>query len=462
MKGVRFSGAFYRTVGAIFLLAVAGALALWWWQSRLPDEEIYIPQPEVVTPEVNLLRDYLRIDTSNPPGHEIEGAKFLAAELSRRGVEAEIVESEPGRASVYARIRGRRSGEGLMLLSHLDVVPAEPADWRHPPFDGVIELNQLWGRGVLDMKSITIAHLIAFAELSAAGGLERDLVFLSVADEERGGKLGMEWIVENRPDMIEGVRYAVNEGGVTETIAGEVRYFGVEVGSKPMILVDLVADERETLRRVRLDLEPWFEPQQPLRILPGVREYFQRVAPYRKAGGALLADIDATVAAGRFWLLDRSYRELTTNTVWAEGPAPGPEGEFRMKVRLSNLPDEDPETRMQFLREQVGAEVRIEPILVMPSTPLSSTATPFFEHIRRTVGRHYGEVEVGPLVMADIATDSRFLRSRGIDAYGFWPYPVDFFQTEGIHGVNERLRLDWFLQGIDLTRDLVGEWVRPK
>ena len=133
-----------------------------------------------------------------------------------------------------------------------------------------------------------------------------------------------------------------------------------------------------------------------------------------------------------------------------------------MRVVLRNLPDEDPEARMRFLREQVGAGVRIEPILIMPSTPLSSTATPFFEILRRTVRDHYGEVEVGPLVMADIATDSRFLRSRGVDAYGFWPYPVDFFQTEGIHGVNERLRLDWFLQGIDLTRDLVGEWVRPK
>jgi acetylornithine deacetylase/succinyl-diaminopimelate desuccinylase-like protein len=461
MKGFRFSGAFYRTVGAIFLLAVAGGLALWWWQSRLPDEQIYIPRPEEITAEVELLRDYLRIDTSNPPGNEIEGARFLAAELARRGVEAEIVESEPGRASVYARICGRRPGEGLMLLSHIDVVPADPAAWRNPPFGGVIELNQLWGRGALDMKSITIAHLIAFAEMSAAGDLERDLVFLSVADEEAGGKLGMEWIVENRPDMVEGIRYAVNEGGVTETIAGEVQYFGVEVGSKPSVLVDLVADDRETLRRVRLELEPWFEPKQPLRILPGVREYFQKVAPYRKRGGDLLADIDATVAAGRFWLLDGSYRQLTTNTIWANGPVEDA-GEFRMKVVLSNLPDEDPEERMLFLRGEVGEGVRIEPISIMPSTPLSSTATPFFELIRSTVRDHYGEVEVGPLVMTDIATDSRFLRSRGVDAYGFWPFPVDFFQTRGIHGVDERLRLDWFRQGIDLTRDLVTKWVEPR
>jgi acetylornithine deacetylase/succinyl-diaminopimelate desuccinylase-like protein len=462
MKGVRFSGAFYRTVGAIFLLTVAGGLALWWWQSRLPDEQIYIPAPEKITAEVELLRGYLRIDTSNPPGNEIEGARFLAAELARRGVEAEIVESEPGRASIYARIRGRRPGEGLMLLSHIDVVPADPAQWRNPPFAGNVELNQIWGRGALDMKSITIAHLIAFADLHAQGGLERDLVFLSVADEETGGALGMEWIVENRPDMVEGIRYAVNEGGITETLKGEVRYFGVEVGSKPATLVRLVSDDRERLRDIRLELEPLFEVGEPERVLPEVREYFRTIAPYREVGGDLLADIDATIEAGRFWLLDRTYRELTANTMWAGGVLEGEDGGFAMEVVLRNLPDEDPDVRLGLLREIVGESVSIEVRTKMAATPISSTTTPFFELLRRTARDHYGDVTVGPVVMTEIATDSRFLRALGADAYGFWPFPVDFFQTKGIHGIDERLRIDWFLSGIEMTRDLVARWTRPE
>jgi acetylornithine deacetylase/succinyl-diaminopimelate desuccinylase-like protein len=462
MKGVRFSGAFYRTLSAIFLFAVAGALALWWWQSRLPDEGLYIPLPEKITAEVELLRDYLRIDTSNPPGNEIEGARFLAAELARRGVEAEIVESEPGRASVYARIRGRRPGEGLMLLSHIDVVPADPEGWRNPPFAGIVELNQIWGRGALDMKSITIAHLIAFADLHAGGDLERDLVFLSVADEEAGGTLGMEWIVENRPDMVEGIRYAVNEGGITETLQGKVRYFGVEVGSKPLTIVKLSSPDRDRLRRIRIRLEPHFDAGQPERILPEVREFFRAIAPYRLRGGDLLEDIDATIEAGEFWLLDGSYRELTANTMWAGGVVANESGGFQMVVALRNLPDEDPDARIAFLREIVGEGVSFEVTMKMPATPISSSETPFFELLRQTARDHYGDVAVGPVVMTVIATDSRFLRTRGVDAYGFWPYPVDFFQTQGIHGIDERLRIDWFISGIEMTRDLATRWTGPE
>ncbi|MFN2443622.1 MAG: M20/M25/M40 family metallo-hydrolase [Thermoanaerobaculia bacterium] len=456
------SRAFYRTLAAILLVAIAGGTVIWWMQRRTPDEDLYIPREAKVTPEVEMLQAYLRIDTSNPPGNETEGALFLIEELRRRGVEAELIEPVPGRGSVYARIPGRRPGEGLMLLSHIDVVPADPSEWRNPPFAGEIELNQIWGRGALDMKSITIAHVIAFAKLHAAAPLERDLVLLVVADEETGGTLGMEWITDNRPDVLEGIRYAVNEGGITETVRNEVKYFGVEIGSKPTTFVRLASDSREILRRARIDLEPFFEADLPERLLPEVTEYFRRVAPYRLRGGDLLADIDGAIASGRFWLLPKNYRDLTANTVWAAGVTEREDGRFEMDVALRNLPDQDAEDRLEWFRGQIADGVDFEVITQMPATPLSSTATPFFDLLRETVRDHYGDVAVGPLVMPEIATDSRFLRLREIDAYGFWPYPVDYFQTLGIHGVDERLRIDWFLEGIDLTCDLVESWAAPR
>src|SRR5207253_1871166 len=121
--------------------------------------QLYVPKNSRITPEINLLRAYVRIDTSNPPGREMGGARFLADLLEKHGLKAEIIESAPGRANVYARLPGKRRGEGLLLLNHIDVVPATSVGWFRPPFEAAIALNQLWGRGSLDMKSIALCEL---------------------------------------------------------------------------------------------------------------------------------------------------------------------------------------------------------------------------------------------------------------------------------------------------------------
>jgi len=123
---------------------VAGAILY----NRLTESEmrsqLYIPRKEHITPEVQLLQQYVRIETTD--GHELPGARFLASLIEKEGIKPEIIESAPGRANVYARIKGRRSGEGLLLLNHIDVMPANAKEWQRPPFSGAIYLNQLWGR----------------------------------------------------------------------------------------------------------------------------------------------------------------------------------------------------------------------------------------------------------------------------------------------------------------------------
>ena len=429
---------------------------------RAPDDGLYIPKKEVITPEIRALQEYLRIDTTNPPGNEIAGARFLAARFREAGIEAEIIESAPGRGNVYARLRGARPGEGLMLLSHIDVVPANPKQWTYPPFAGAIARNQLWGRGALDMKSIGIAHLTAFVDIARSGRpLDRDLVFLAVADEERGGTMGMGWLATNRPDILEGVRYAINEGGVTETVRNEIVYFGIEVGASQIADLVVRADDRATLERVRIDLEPLFDPREAELVLPEVREYFAGIAPQRGEHAKFLSDIDRTIEQGFFWILDGSYRRLAATFVAARGIR-DEGGRAALPVHLAMLPGTDPEAKVAEFARSLEARypVTVETTYLPVRAPLSSTKSPFFRELTSAIRRHHPGVRTGPLVMSTIATDARFLRSRGIDAYGFWPYPVDYFQTKGIHGVDERVRLDWFQDGVELTRELVEAWVR--
>lgn len=461
IRRVRFSRGFYLTLLAILVIAGAGALVLQ-RLTRKPTEWLYVPKKEVITAEILMLQEYLRIDTTNPPGNEIAGARFLVERLREGGVEPEIIESAPGRANVYARIRGTTPGEGLMLLNHIDVVPADPAGWSFPPFAGTIARNQLWGRGALDMKSIGIAHLSAFVQVARSGRRpDRDLVFLAVADEERGGKMGMGWLLENRPDVIEGIRYAVNEGGVTETIRNEIVYFGIEVGSSQVARLAVHADERETLERLRIDLEPLFDPAEPEAILPEVREYFEGIAPQRLRHGDLLADIDQTIERGLFGILHPSYRLLVATFVAAGGIRDRDGGGASLAVQLATLPGTDPTSRIEEFVHGLESRypVRVKTTYTPERAPLSSTKTPFFRELTAAIRRHHPGVRTGPLVMTSIATDSRFLRARGIDAYGFWPYPVDYFQTQGIHGVDERVRLDWFQDGVRLTQELVDAWI---
>src|SRR5262249_45026717 len=245
-----------------------------------------------------------------PPGREMAGARFLADLLEKHGLKAEVIESAPGRANVYARLKGKREGEGLLLLNHIYVVPGTPAGWVRPPFGAAIALNQLWGRGSLDMKSIALCELEGLFQVARRGQPERDIVFLAVADEEEGGVFGTQWLLRNRPDIFEGVIYALNEGGITETRQERLSYFGVEIGPKMSVKVQLRASTPAQMQRVRVALEPYLTPRDPDRILPEVREYLHDIAPQRLENRDLLDDIDRTLAAGKFWLLAPGYKEL--------------------------------------------------------------------------------------------------------------------------------------------------------
>lgn len=428
--------------------------------SREVNAQLWIPKAAVITPEVALLQRYVRIDTSNPPGNELPGAKFLAGLLAKDGIAAEIIESAPGRASVYARIAGRQRGGGLLLLNHIDVVPASKEGWKRPPFAGEIFLNQLYGRGTLDMKGIGLCELLAFAEVARTHRTpEHDIVFLAVADEEAGGGQGIVWLLAHRPDIFEGIGYALNEGGITETTQERITYFGIEIGTKMTVKVQLRAPDRQSMQALRIALEPFISPVDPDRVLPEVREFLHDLAPLRIEQGQYLDDVTRTIAAGKFWLLSSGYRELTQNVIWAAAVESDARG-ASMRVNLYDLPDENPDARIEWLRGLAARYgVAIEDVIEKSGpAPLSSRHTPMFAIIAAEAGRQYGGARVGTEVLAAWYNDSRHLRARGIEAYGLMPFPTDWYQTQGIHSIDERVRVDWFNSGVALLRRITSRF----
>jgi acetylornithine deacetylase/succinyl-diaminopimelate desuccinylase-like protein len=426
---------------------------------REVNSNLWIPKKIAITPEVALLQQYVRIDTSNPPGKELPGAKFLAGILEKNGLRAEIIESAPGRASVYARIAGRQRGGGLLLFNHIDVVPASKEGWTRPPFAAEVFLNQLFGRGTLDMKGIGICEILAFTELARTHRVpEHDVVFLAVADEEAGGRQGIVWLLEHRPEIFDGIQYSVNEGGITETTQERISYFGIEIGTKMTVKVRLRAPDRQSMQALRIALEPFISPVDPDRVLPGVQEFLHDIAPLRIEQGQYLDNLSRTIAAGKFWLLASGYRELAQNVIWPDTVESDARG-VTMRVNLYNLPDENPDVRIEWLRGLAARYgVTIEAVVEKNGpAPLSSRHTPMFQIIAAEAGRQYG-ARVGSEVLATWYNDSRFLRAHGIEAYGLMPFPTDWYQTQGIHSFDERVRVDWFNDGVSLLRHITSRF----
>lgn len=205
------------------------------------------PLEEAQHEVVELCAELIRFDTSNPTSDERACADWVVDRLAEAGVESTLVESAPGRASVFARIPGSDSTRGALLVhGHLDVVPADPADWQVPPFSGEIRDGYLWGRGAIDMKD-TVAVMLATARYYARTGRRpaREIVLAFLADEEAGGRYGAHWLIEHRPELFAGVTEAVGEGGgFSYALDDTRRLYPIENAQRGMAWMELTATGR--------------------------------------------------------------------------------------------------------------------------------------------------------------------------------------------------------------------------
>ncbi len=419
------------------------------------------------------LAEYVEIDTVNPPGQESRGVEYLAAILEAEGIPYETAESAPGRGNLWARLEGG-DAPGLVLLHHIDVVPATADRWTVDPLRAVQRDGFLYGRGTIDTKSLGIMHLEAFLALHRSGRpLTRDVVYLATADEEAGGRYGAGWLVENRPELFENVGFLLNEGAWGIRIDGRI-HVGVEVAQKVPVWLRLVAEDtpghgsmpqvtsaptRLVAALERIRVSP-FEP----RVVDPVRAMFAGMAnsapaEFREAFRNLeeaIADPDflERLQAGQPQLhaLLRNTCSLTMLSGSSKVNVVPPVATAELDCRI--LPDQDVDAFVEDVRARVADDaIRLERRLGWPATA-SSADTALFRAIEEVTRARHPDATVAPQVAAGF-TDSHFFRELGITSYGYSPAILPQADLPRIHGNDERIGIETFEEGVEIMTEIV-------
>lgn len=458
----------HLTPGFPLAIAVAGFALAAPLPAQSPD--LAVLQDEAVRRTV----EYLRVNTINPPGNESRAVEFFGRIFDAEGIAWDSAESAPGRGNVWARIEGG-DAPALILLHHSDVVPADDAFWDTDPLDAAVRDGMIAGRGALDTKTLGILHLQAFLALHRSGiRPDRDVIFMATADEEAGGFYGAGWLVENRPELFEGVGTVLNEGGsgVVEE-DGTVQY-GIEVtqkvphwlrlvsrgepghGSRPRVMsaVDRLVRALDRVRDHRF----------PARVVPAVATYLQGMAPgaperwrERLADPVALAESPDDLLELQLW--NPSYHALLRNTcsiTMLEGSGKinvvPPSASAQLDCRM--LPDQDPDAFVDELATVINDPlIEIEPIMVF--TPaVSSTESDVYRTLRGVTREHWPDAAVIPLVSTGF-TDSHFFRDLGIDAYGYSPLAVPEGDVGGVHGNDERVSEENVRRGTEMMVEVL-------
>ena len=425
--------------------------------------------------------DYLRIDTSNPPGNESRGASFLKQLLEKEGIRAQLVGNDANRMSVYARLSSGTNEKAVLLLHHVDVVPTVANEWTQPPFGGVESGGYIWGRGALDIKSLGIAELMAFIELKRLNvPLARDVVFLGVADEEMGSAKGVQSLLELRPDLFANVGYVINEGGYNDTIVDRVTFWGIETQQKLPLWIRLHAkgmaghsaappDDGGTLVHLVRAVDAVSRIPTPYRLTPDVQRAFHDLGSARNdERGEVLRNIERELSSPRLErVLSASYRALLRDTIAVTRVSGGTSinsipANASADVDIRLLPDEKSDAMLQSVKSAAGKDAEVE--VLLSGAPMA--ASPADTDLYRLLERDLKADEPGSRVAAIVgvgATDSRFFRARGIVAYGVAPFKVNYYDAGTAHANDERIRTRFFLEGVRLTRRIVSDFcARPK
>ncbi len=424
---------------------------------------------------VSWLSAYLSRDTSNPPGGEKEGTDFLGSILADEGIEFRVIESAPGRTNLLARLKGDGEGKPLILLNHVDVVPADPARWTYPPFSGKVAEGYIWGRGALDMKGMGIMELAAFI-LAHRQNLElrRDLVFLAVADEEEGGGKGIEHLLKNYPEELE-ADVVINEGGGGYmTFIPEHPLMMVATSEKYGLWLKLtrrgqgghgsMPSGRGALENLVHALERLLNRPRPLRITPIVEKIFACLAqhwdilqPYQEDSSTenlkrLIEEHNLTAIPSLNAILRDTF-SLNMMQAGVKINVIPDEAEAQLDCRL--LPDTQAEEFLSYIKEALDdEEVEIEKIMGGDPAPESPVESPFFEAIAAAIQANYPQGIVTPLILPGLS-DSRFFRRLGIPTYGFVPVLLDLEALGSVHGVDEKISIEDLRLGVKTLYDLV-------
>ncbi|MEX2581346.1 MAG: M20/M25/M40 family metallo-hydrolase [Verrucomicrobiales bacterium] len=434
-----------------------------------------------------LLQSLLRIDTTNPPGNEGPATDAVASFCRGIDLEPAIVSAGPGRPNLVARWSAapeNKTGRPIILSCHLDVVPADPARWTHPPFSGYDDGTHLWGRGAIDMKGFAAMALASLAKLKSENTpINRDVLFVAVCDEEAGAKLGSEWLVDEHPDLLGGnPEFVLNEvGGFTVHRKGR-RFYPVQVAEKGIAWLRLTvfgkpghsslpASDSSILKLARA-IEaigsaklPWHAGVEARRFIRGfaapegrLAEKVSTLLANPMIGPKLLplAVRDPSRRASLEAILRNTATPTRLRGAAAVNALPG-SAAVDLDGRLA-----PGQTAADLIREltrvlgpAIGDDFRFEILRESPAVGFS-TDTPLYRHIEEALRRADPEARVVPSIIPGF-TDSGNYARLGAQCYGFYPLrlPPDLDFAALFHGDDERIPIAGFHWGVETLTDML-------
>ena len=427
---------------------------------------------------VGYLRDLIRFDTSNPPGNELPAAIFLRDILQREGIEAQIFESAPSRANLIARLHGSGEARPMLLLSHLDVVPAKADEWYLPPFSGDIVDDHIWGRGAIDCKFLTIIQLMTILLLHRqCVSLKRDVIFAATADEEAGSKWGMGWLAVHHRDLLD-CEYAINEGGGVGVAFGNKRYYICQTAEKGICWLRIRAkgkaghasmprDDNATAVLIRA-LEQLSRSRLEMRVTTTAKDFIETFAKEQGLHGFLLS---RGLLNPRLFpvLLPRIIKEPTVaRIVYAmlhdtATPTIIKSGEIinvipsiaEAQIDGRIVPGQTQDGFVNQIRRVVGDSIEIEVPFYAPGFEIPHD-NELFKVIRDVIAVEDPDARLVPFMLT-AGTDSKYLAAAGVRVYGFAPMQqqADATVTEMIHGRDERIAVENVLFGTKVLYNIV-------
>jgi acetylornithine deacetylase/succinyl-diaminopimelate desuccinylase-like protein len=416
------------------------------------------------------LAEYLRVRTVNPPGNETEGARWLQQLLAREGIESEIFESSPGRGNLYARLEGTGAKRPIILLNHIDVVPATDSAWQVSPWAGETRDGYVWGRGALDMKGQGIVEAMTLIALKRRGvPLARDLIFIANADEETGST-GADWFTRDKADLIRDAEYLLNEGGSNQLDdTGRPEYYGIGVTEKIPYWVRLTARGApghgsvpradNSAARLSRALGRIAAYESPLEVTPAAVRFFRDLSsrerdPRRRRW---LADAAAAVRTreGRAFFTSNPYYNALLRTTISITVLHGsdktnvipPEATAELDVRM--LPGVGPAAFLQELRGVIADR--------------AATTSPLGGELMAAVREAVDSLDPGALVTTTMLTgftDSWYYRNLGIGAYGVEPFRTTAADDRSVHGNDERVSMENLRFGVEFYYRIVERVAR--
>jgi acetylornithine deacetylase/succinyl-diaminopimelate desuccinylase-like protein len=409
----------------------------------------------------DILSGFIKVDTSNPPGNETKGAAYLKTFFDREGIPSEILELEPGRGNIVARLKGNGSKKPLLLMGHIDVVGVEREKWSVDPFGGIIKDGYIYGRGSADDKGMaTVCLEIMLLLHRHKVPLNRDVIFLAESGEESSTHVGMDFVVKQHWDKIE-CEYALNEGGRIFQKSNRIQYVGIATTEKvprPILLSARGTSGHGSQPRtdnpivhLAAAVAKFATWQPPMRLNDTTRAFFQRLAALSPPEEAFLyTHLEDPVLSP---LVQEKLRtsSIMYNSMLRTSISPTIfKGGFRQNVipgdalatlDVRALPDEDMTNFVHLLREVINdAAVEVVPAGAgRPATPPSRFDTEMFAALERAQKSVFPEAVTLPIMLTG-ATDSAQLRAKGVQAYGVGSV-VSEGETSRVHGNDERLSI---------------------